>query len=291
MKKISVLLLVSVILNITGFAQGYYPFINESKKWKFIQTICLTGPNSCIHNVETGFFKGDTLIDSYKYHIFYQKQEQPTSLNGRIAYYFREDTMSRQVHIYDPHFDKKALLYDFNLKKGDIFNTYIIDDLYLKKTVLNVDTFKINNKKLKRIVFNDSTTWIEGIGCITNAMIPSDGELICMKDNDSVVYKNIKYNNCDTIFDEESLIRIERQNSHRISVYPNPIEISSIIEIEENLDENLKIEIYDCVGILIKEDRFSLNYPIGKMNLTKGIYFCRVISPTRLIGVYKIIVK
>jgi len=291
MKKESVLLLVSVILNITGFAQGYYPFINESKKWKFVQTICLTGSESCFTIVETGFFKGDTLIDNYTYHSFYLKQEQRSSLDGNVAYYFREDTISRQVYIYDPHFERKALLYDFNLKKGDIFNTYLIDDIYAKKTVLNVDSLNINDKKLKRIVFNDSTTWIEGIGNVTNTMILFGGELICVKDNDSVVYKNVKYNNCDSIYNEENSINIMRQNSPPLSVFPNPVERSSIIEIEVNLDENLKIEIYDCVGVLIKEDRFSLNYPIGKMNLTKGIYFCRVISPTRIIGVNKIIVQ
>jgi len=291
MKKTVAILFISVIYTITGFAQSYFPFINESKIWRYVQTICLTGPNSCTHYVETGFFKGDTLIDNYKYHAFYKKLEQPSLLGGRIAYYFREDTITRQVYLYDPTFDKKALLYDFSLNKGDSFNIYILDDIYKKKTVINVDTVITYDKKLKRILFNDSTTWIEGIGCVTSTIIPSGGELICMKQNDSVLYKNEKYENCDTIFNDDTSISIEQQNMNSVSVFPNPIEKSSVIEIGKISDENFKIEIYDCVGLLRKVDSFRKKYPIGSLNLIKGIYFCRVISPNGIIGVKKIIVK
>jgi len=291
MKKVFAILFFSLIYNCTGYSQSYFPFINESKIWRYVQTICLTGPNSCTHYVEAGYFKGDTLIDNYNYQAFYQKQEQPSMLAGRIAYYFREDTITRQVFIFDPTFDKKALLYDFSLNKGDSFNIYIADDIYKRKTVINVDTVFTIDKKLKRILFNDSTTWIEGIGCVTNTIIPSEGDLICMKQNDSVLYKNEKYENCDTIFNDDTSIRSIQPSGTCVSVFPNPIEKYSVIELGEISDKNLKIEIYDCVGLLIKEDRYKDKYPIGALNLIKGIYFCRVISPNGIIGVVKIIVK
>jgi len=81
----------------------------------------------------------------------------------------------------------------------------------------------------------------------------------------------------DTIFNDDTSISIEQQNVNSVSVFPNPIEKSSVIEIGKTVDENLKIEIYDCVGLLIKEDSYREKYPIGSMNLIKGIYFCRVI--------------
>jgi len=291
MKKLSALLLLSVIYTISGFAQRYYPFINESKKWRYVQTICLTGSNSCVNFVEQGYFKGDTLIDSYKYHPFYLKQEQPSLSDAYISYYFREDTINRQVYIYDPNFNKKALLYDFSLNKGDSFNIYLLDDIYKKKMVINVDTVMTYDKKLKRIIFEDSTTWIEGIGCVTHTFIPSEGELICMKENDSVLYLNEKYENCDTIFSDVNSIESKQIKNNSLSVFPNPIEKSSVLEIEDHTDENLKIEIYDGVGLLIKVDSFREKYPIGSISLRKGIYFCRVISDNRILGVNKLIVK
>jgi hypothetical protein len=155
MKKLFAILLSFMIFNIMGFTQTYNPFINESKIWRYVQGICLTGSNGCINLVETDFFKGDTIIDSYKYYKFYKKQDQPSPLEGYIGYYFREDTIGRRVYIYDPSFNKTALFYDFSLNIGDTFNIYVLDDIYFKQTVIKVDTFISYDKKLKRILFDD----------------------------------------------------------------------------------------------------------------------------------------
>jgi Secretion system C-terminal sorting domain len=126
---------------------------------------------------------------------------------------------------------------------------------------------------------------------VTRAEIPSEGELICMKENDSVLYINAKYQNCDTIFKEDTSTSLKQLNINSLSIFPNPIENSSILKLGTSINEPLKIEIYDYIGILIKVDSFREKYPLGMINLSKGIYFCRVTLHNKIIGVNKIIVK
>jgi len=292
MKRLIFILLYSTLFAIKGFGQRYEPFISETKQWKYVQTVYLLGNSSgAVYLVENDFFKGDTTINSLKYHKFYKKQNQPIPSEEYIGYFFREDTISKQVYVYDPSFNKTALFYDFNLKKGDTFNIYLINDLFLKQTVLKIDTFITLDKHLKRIIFDDSTIWIEGIGNMTRTSIPSEGELICMKENDSVLYINKNYNNCDTIFQEDTSTSIKQIINYRLSVFPNPIEKSSILTIEPNKNEKFIIEIYNYLGIQIKEDSFFNDYHIGLINLNKGIYIYRIINRNKIIGIDKVIVK
>ena len=291
MKKLFALIIGLMIFNIIGFTQSYNSFINVSKKWRYVQTVCLTGSNSCTNIVETDFFKGDTIIDSYNYHKFYRRQDQPYPIKEYVVYFFREDTVSRQVYVYDPKFNETSLFYDFSLIEGDTFDIYVIDDIYLTQTVVKVDTFITYDKKLKRIIFNDSIIWIEGIGSVTRALMPSEGELICMKVNDSVLYINEKYKNCDTIFQDDTSASLRQLKTNNLTVFPNPIEKSSVLRVGTNTNEELMIEIYNYLGVLIIEDRFINMYPIGLINLTKGMYFCRITKQNKIIGIIKIIIK
>lgn len=293
MKDILTILLNSILITVTGFGQHYEPFIRESKQWRYVQALYLTD-NGINYYVETDYFKGDTIINDIRYNKFYSKQDQPFSEIEALSYYFREDTIDKKVYVYDFHFNKTALLYDFNLKKGDIFNIYIFDDLYSKHTVLDVDTIITANKKLKRIVFDDSTTWIEGLGCISKTYIPSEGELICIKEDDSVLYINSKYNNCDTVFKQDpynGIKVINHDNLYNFSVFPNPVVYGSVLTVKAIKNEEFKIEIFSNTGVLVKEDNFIDNYPIGLINLNKGLYIYRLINNNMIIGIDKITVK
>lgn len=297
MKKLFIILLSSMLFNIIGFGQHYEPFISETKQWRYVQTLYLTKKSTqTLYLVTLGYFNGDTLINNIKYSKFYNKNIEPNnvSLDTTIylSYFFNEDTINKKVYVYDFHFGKTALLYDFTIKEGDFFNIYVLNDIYVKHTVIKVDTILTLSKKLKRIMFNDSTTWIESIGCIIKTEIPSAGDLICVKENNSVLYLNKNYNNCDTIFQQGGDKIINETNNYKyISLFPNPIERTSVLKVNINQNSKSKIEIYNTIGLLIKEDYFIDNYPIGTIKIAKGLYIYRVINKDKIIGIDKIIIK
>jgi len=277
-----------------GFGQQYVPFINESKQWTYVNAYSSLAGGGTTYYVETGYFKGDIILNDVKFKKFYKKQVQPHPAAERLSYYFREDTVEKKVYVHDPAFNKTALLYDFSLVKGDTFDIYLADNLHYKEKVARVDTIVTNSKKLKRIVFKDSSTWIEGLGCISRTFIPSDGELICVKDGNSVLYLNSRYNNCDTVF-SQGPYDVVRDNKveppYRYSVYPNPIEASSVLKIKADICKTLNIEIYNSLGVLIRKDRFVDNYPIGLIHLCKGLYVCKLTCNHEVIGVDLLVVK
>jgi hypothetical protein len=277
-----------------SFGQKYEPFISESKLWTYVQTAYLTCGCGVNYLVDTGYFKGDTIWNGVKYSKFYRQRVQPHRDANELSYFFREDTTEKKVYVHDVAFDKTALLYDFNLKKGDYFNIYVLSDIFLKAKVLKVDTIVTNNKRLKRIEFDDSTTWIEGIGSVTGAYIPSSGELICVKDGNSVMYLNSKFSSCDTVFQQDfgnAIHDIDAGKPYRFYVYPNPVEASSVLKVEANTTGMFEIEIYNSLGILIREDRFVDNYRIGLIHLNKGLYVYRLKHNNAIVGIDKLIVK
>jgi len=270
----------------------YEPFISESKQWKYVDemyTTCKSCIGSVYYDVYNVYFKGDTIVDNVKYNKFYKKREQPTSEKEYLAYMMREDTIAQKVYVFDPSFNKYALLYDFKLNKGDEFNIYALSDIYSKQTVLKVDTITLANKKLKRIAFDGQITWIEGIGAVTRGYIPTEGELLCLRENNELLYLNPRFNDCDTIF-KQGWGNIQTIKSDQVIVFPNPIVSTSVVRVQSNNHEALKIEIYSYSGALLKEDYFSGDYPIGSLQLAKGMYIYRILQKNEAVKMDKIIV-
>jgi hypothetical protein len=292
MKKLLAILLNLMPLSIMGFAQTYEPFISETRQWKYVQEFYLAeNSNQPIYFVTLGYFNEDTLINNTKYNKFYHKTISLDTTTS-VAYFFSEDTLNQQVFVYDSLFHKTVLLYDFSISEGDSFKAYILNNTYLKLKVIKIDTFYTLNKELKRIMFNDSTTWIESIGNITETRIPSFGDLICVQENESLLYLNKNYNNCDTAFPQGPDVMIsEKMKDINISLFPNPIERTSILEVKTNYNSKSKIEIYSNIGTLMKQDYFIDRYFIGMINFPKGLYVYRVINNNTIIATGKIIIK
>ena len=304
------LILVFILVSIQGFSQNlkvgsnhstdsklnlvspvtYEPFISESKNWRYVQKVYLTdesgGANYLVNRV---YFKGDTIVDNLKYSKLYRKSEQPLPGKAYLAFLIREDIVSQKVYVVDIGFNKTALLYDFKLNKGDEINMYITGGIYSKQTVIKVDTITVSNKKLKRIEFDGSITWIEGIGAVTRGYIQSEGELLCLRENNDLWYLNPRFSNCDTVF-TQGWGNIESIHNNDVMVFPNPVVSTSLVRVKSNSNEPLKIEIYSYSGALVKEDYFSGDYPIGSVQLTKGLYVYRIIQNNEVIKLDKIIV-
>jgi hypothetical protein len=281
-----------VLLWATSFGQHYEPFISSSKKWTYVDIITYLGSYT-VYYVQTGTFKGDTIWNGVKYSKFYTKQVQPRPYPEHLSYFFREDTIGKKVYVHDFGFNRTSLLYDFSLKTGDSFNIYVIDSIYFKAKVLKVDTIVTNNKKLKRIVFDHGITWMEGLGCVTETVIPSEGELICVKDGNSVLYLKSKFNNCDTVFQQGPNDAIQDKVETPISfvVFPHPIVSASVLQIKPFINRTVDIEIFNTSGVLVKEDRFTGNYPIGLIHLSNGLYLIRLKCDNEIIGIEKVVVK
>lgn len=273
-------------------SKKYEPYIGENKVWKKVETRWLTdgsqGPN---YLVDHAYFKGDTMVNGFQYYKMYRKLEQPTSENESLAFLMCEDTANQKVYVNDIHFNKSALLYDFKLKKGDEFNSYIIGGVYHTHTVVKADTIFLFNRKLKRIVFDDSIIWVEGIGAINGSYIPSSGELICVTNNNMLMYLNAKYHNCDTVFVQGGGSAVETVKNNDFLLYPNPIQANSMLYVNSINNERLRIEIYSNTGTLIKEDDFTNTYPIGILDLKKGLYLYRISSNRQLIKADKIVIQ
>jgi len=124
--------------------------------------------------------------------------------------------------------------------------------------------------------------------------IPSEGELICVKEGNSVLYLNNKFNSCDTIFPQGPINAIQEKTvtaPYIFNVYPNPIETTSMIRVESNTNQSFTIEIYSSLGTLVKKDRFVDNYPIGLIHLKRGLYVYRLKIDNEIIKTNKLIVK
>lgn len=295
MKTIAIaIILLSAFFEIAGFGQQYEPFIRDSKEWRHRQPKCLLG-GSCNNHVMLSYFIGDTVFNDVKYSKYYQKEIQPFSDHEALKYFIREDTINKKVYVYDFHFNRTALLYDFTLQEGDSFNVYVLDDIFMKSKVLNVDTIYSEGKKLKRISFENDMNLIEGIGFVTSMIIPAEGELICVKDGNSLLYINSKYNNCDTVFLQNphngTREMKTKSKASEISIFPVPVINSSILMASGEHQENLKIEIYNSIGICVRKDFFNGNYRIGLANLKTGLYIYKISKAENIVGTGKFIIN
>jgi hypothetical protein len=76
MNKLLTILFSIILFNLIGFSQQYEPFISESKQWRYVQELYLTG-DGAYYIVETGFFSGDTILNDIKYSKYYNQRTQP----------------------------------------------------------------------------------------------------------------------------------------------------------------------------------------------------------------------
>jgi hypothetical protein len=287
MKKLYSALLLLILVSLSVHAKKYEPFISQSRVWRWVWES--EGTSSVTYNVEIGYF-GDTITFNHTiFHLFYMKNIQPTASDTYVDYYFREDTAAKAVWIYDLLFQDSAMIYNFALNKGDNFSINL-GALSFSQTVTKTDTFTTPaGGKLKRIVFADSTTWIESLGCVTQTTLPSTGRLICVKEND-VVYKNESFADCDTVFAQPATAIQDDQMQKQVVLYPNPVKASSVLKIN-GADGVFKVEIFTLSGVMVVSDFFSGTYSLGSVPLSAGMYLYRVTDGSKIICVDKFIVE
>jgi hypothetical protein len=104
------------------------------------------------------------------------------------------------------------------------------------------------------------------------------------------MYLNPSYSNCDTVFTQGTWDNIQTIKSNEVIVFPNPVVSTSVVRANTPTNEPLKIEIFSYSGKFVREDYFSGEYPIGSIDLQKGMYVYRISHHNQVIKMDKIIV-
>jgi hypothetical protein len=79
----------------------------------------------------------------------------------------------------------------------------------------------------------------------------------------------------------------------RVSIYPNPSDGLSFIEIENPMRYNLRMHVVDITGKMVRENAVlnSDRYEINTKDLTPGLYFLNIVNDRNERAVYKLMVK
>ena len=293
MKKYLIFILLFFISG-KDYAQTYFPFPDSNAVWseRFNPPEYEGYSSYPIY----GLLNQDTIIKSIKYHKLFSFSD--TIFTKEYATYIggiREDSTKRiyykGINVFESCYPAdtnnygEVLLYDFSVIVGDtIRNGNFNSDEYLIVTL--IDSVLLNNKYRKRINFKyNSSQWVEGIGNIirgllfTSGSLPTKGvsnELICFKQNDTVIYFNPKYDNC---FYLGVGIRKNESLEKKTEVFPNPVTDISILDFGD-LSGSDFVRIYCINGAMIKQIdiKGKRQIYINKKDFLPGIYFYKIIS-------------
>ena len=276
------------------YAQTYFPFPDSNAVWseRFNPPEYEGYSSYPIY----GLLNQDTIIKSIKYHKLFSFSD--TIFTKEYATYIggiREDSTKRiyykGINVFESCYPAdtnnygEVLLYDFSVIVGDTIRNgnFTIND-YL---VVNlIDSVLLNNKYRKRIHFENYSwcQWIEGIGNILGLLfysgdIPAGGfsnELICFKQNDTVIYLNPNYDSCFYL-----IVGIKKNKSleKKTKVFPNPVTNISILDFGDLSGSNF-VWIYCIHGTMIKQIdiKGKKQIYITKKDFLPGIYFYKIIS-------------
>jgi hypothetical protein len=237
----------------------------------------------------------DTIINSNTYkklYLFYD-----TVFNKNNATYIggiREDsskkfyfTGDKIIHDFKPMLEfldsnNELLLYNFSLNVGDTFRDGNLSKYYEFLVVSEIDTIQVNSAYRKMFYFEPIwwVKWIEGIGNIkgllfTSGDLPTNGldnDLICFKQNDTILYFNDEYNDCIPLI---TSIKTEKIDCLKIKIYPNPA-TNNIVQFEFGDNNRFStIEIFNCTGVKVNcihvNNQSNIVYSTEKYQ--PGIYF------------------
>ena len=76
-----------------------------------------------------------------------------------------------------------------------------------------------------------------------------------------------------------------------LTAYPSPFTSTATIRVQPSIKGNVKLEVYDVHGKLVKkifsgslEAGRSVNFLLNGSDLAKGVYIIRLVTPTQVIN-------
>jgi hypothetical protein len=232
---------------------------------------------------------GDTTIDSKVYNkvlLTNDSISNPWTSDG----YIRE-TSDHKVYFSTNPTISEFLIYNFNLTPGDSVSLWGLPYPFIADTV---DSVQVSNGEFrKRWVLSGCAgydTWIEGIGSLygliysgENCMVGEIDKLVCMLQNDIIVYHDPHYSTCSTP------LYIPDINDDPFVIYPNPAKDKCKVQCAKYSIKN--IEIFNLTG----EKVYRADFSSGKgdavevdLDFPAGIYFVRLTND-RTVEVRKIV--
>ena len=287
MKKTLFLLIFNIFLQ---NVHAQFPTFKDNPTWKVVD---YTSGTIQLATIKTWQFSGETTICNQMY--------SKISANNNI-WFLRKDGNKTYIRWTIDCKEKEFLLYDFDMKVGDIrwVKGYLMPDS-MKIKLLSIDKVLYNNTLQN--IFNLEYTypfgpqkavplrWISNIGspersplyflsCFPQLVDGYGFALACMSQNGNLIYENPKFPDCKLVAANDI------SNFEKINIFPNPFQ--NYITIRSENESKKTIELFDCQGISILRDNFKNEIIIDTENLKSGIYFVKIKNENRVKAVYKI---
>lgn len=148
-------------------------------------------------------------------------------------------------------------------------------------TVHSIDSIDVLGEKRKVLYLSDAGEnelyWISGIGSNRGLFYfqYQDALLLCVKDNNDLIYKNDE--NYDCVF-YDYVSSIDEIKSSSITVYPNPTSDNFIIKSNKIIE---KVEVFNSVGkLILSVSPNAIGFSMDLDKYEKGIYFIRIDNET-----------
>ena len=275
MKKYLIITLISLSFNLM-YAQYLPLFSIDETTWN-VNIIGINGilDNNEVEKYSVIQYNNDTLlIGDFR---FYNHLALKISVN---------DSNSK-AWIYIEPFDKKILVYNMTLEKGDSFKLYTFDATSIDSSYLIVDTTYLKENR-KVITFENNNefyiqqenslwrlSFVEGVGPSNFFMygfqISTEMEypyyIICKKTGFiryESFWSSVDYNNCSNI------VSIEAVFNENLYIYPNPV--SDILLLSKPIEEYY---IYDLAGsVLAHKNIYTKDIDISY--LPKGVFYIKL---------------
>lgn len=278
MKRIAMLFLVTM-MTISVYGQDYFPLIEDNKNWSVLHEIFSFPWEPTTYYTENYKIDGNTLINSVPYKkLFNSNDEIPAYWN--LAYLIREDE-NKKTRIRELANGDEFLMYDFSIIQGDSVQVGF-EPIYLH--VDSISSIEINGttRMQYHLSYDESPdyeeTWIEGLGsdkgiiwCGTANFVGGWTYLLCVHENNELIYINPEYNVCYFVNTD-----ISEDTRGSIQIFPNPAKNTiSIFNPEKIMFES--VSLFDISGQRVIEfDPKSTCFDVS--NLKPGIYFLKIIN-------------
>lgn len=296
MKK-TFLILVMVSFNIFLYAQTYHPFPTKNAMWTETLIILSKSDQPEFHCY--ALKDQDTTINGKLYHKIFHSLDTLFTENklcggireeNKRIYFYPIDSSGYCGQITTPCKKEEFALYDFSLQVGDSISTDTFrlsaPDYpgYLK--VIKIDSILIGNEYRKTFHFGTTgvswaipnAAWIEGIGNIKGLLFETGLEtacgvyswLNCFFEENVNLYHNSR-NDCFYYLNHTG-VQIN-QNPKELTIRPNPVHTSAIVEFGGN--NYSKLKLVDLYGVVVSEYNIKgmTSLEIYKENLPSGVYF------------------
>jgi len=274
-----------------NYSETVFPDLRDQPTWNVLETKS-TYPG--YSHTQVYSYEKDTIFCGNKYSIIHIGNSKAYIHNKQEKTYILKEAGCDK---------KEYLLYDYTINIGDTVwlglftaNQTSIDTIaYVLKKENIYNQFGLNMRQLvlessqKELSPFPTLNWIEGVGAEEHPFYPlaySDKseedysyELLCFRKDESLVYQNTKWNDCD--INTTGIINIEESE---ITIAPNPfhnqLKISSIKQIIN------QIKVLDITGsIVLQVYSFDSKEIILYMNesLPTGMYLFQIFTNDEMI--------